>query len=52
MIYTFTCSTKDCENEKNQVFLQDPINPVLCSVCHVKTDAVAPKPEPKTITEK
>lgn len=40
MIYVFTCSTKGCENNINPVNLCDPTNPVLCSLCHVLTDAV------------
>lgn len=48
MIWLFTCSTKDCENEKNPVRLLNAINPVTCSVCYesddaIETDEVAPK---------
>lgn len=40
MIWIFTCSTVGCENNINPVYLADPTNPVLCSVCGVFTDAV------------
>lgn len=40
MIYIFTCPTEGCENNLNPVYLQDVINPVLCSLCKVKADAV------------
>lgn len=39
MTYVFICSTEKCENHKNPVYLEDPINPVLCSLCGVFTDA-------------
>ena len=50
MIWNFTCSTTDCENNINPVRLVNAINPVTCSVCYKKTDAVltdepAPTPE-------
>jgi hypothetical protein len=49
MIWNFTCSTTDCENNKNPVRLVNAINPVTCSACYKTTDAVetneaAPKP--------
>jgi hypothetical protein len=50
MIYVFICPTVDCENHINPVFLEDPTNPVLCSLCHAYGDAVPyvePTPEPK-----
>lgn len=40
MIWIFTCSTKDCENNINPVYLQDINNPVLCSLCGAYADAV------------
>ena len=40
MIWTFTCNTKDCENQMNPVNLIGVSNPVLCSVCHKFSDAV------------
>lgn len=57
MIHTFTCSTEGCENNINPVYLQDPTNPVLCSLCHAYGDAVpepepAPEPAPKTTRAK
>jgi hypothetical protein len=45
MIYTFTCPTIGCENNTNPVYLLDPTNPVLCSLCGAYGDAV-PEPEP------
>lgn len=45
MICIFTCPTKGCENNINPVYLQDPTNPVLCSLCGAYGDAV-PEPEP------
>jgi hypothetical protein len=50
MIWIFTCSTPDCENNNNPVRLLNAINPVTCSVCYKTTDAVitdeqAPTPE-------
>jgi hypothetical protein len=50
MIWIFTCSTNNCENKKHPVYLADVSNPVLCSLCYVKFDAVetnepAPTPE-------
>jgi hypothetical protein len=52
MIYLFTCSTKDCENEKNPVRLLDATNPVTCSICYksnqaVETDEVLPEATPE-----
>jgi len=49
MIWIFTCPTQDCENNTNPVYLVDPTNPVLCSLCHaygdaVETDEPAPTP--------
>ena len=47
MVYIFTCPTLGCENNTNPVYLLDPTNPVLCSLCHAYGDAVpAPEPEP------
>jgi hypothetical protein len=40
MIWIFTCSTPDCENNLNPVYLEDAINPVLCGSCHTYGDAV------------
>jgi hypothetical protein len=40
MICIFTCPTNNCENNKNPVYLVNVTNPVLCSICHVKSDAV------------
>jgi hypothetical protein len=52
MIWIFTCSTDGCENNSNPVYLVDPINPVLCSLCHVEADAVeTDQPAPATIEE-
>jgi hypothetical protein len=51
MIYVFTCPTEGCENNTNPVYLLDPTNPVLCSVCGAYGDAVElvepEKPAPK-----
>jgi hypothetical protein len=52
MIYTFTCPTIGCENNTNPVYLLDPTNPVLCSLCGAYGDAVeteepAPTPTPE-----
>ena len=41
MIWIFTCSTESCESHTNPVYLLDAINPVLCSLCRVYSDAVA-----------
>jgi hypothetical protein len=52
MIWIFTCPTKDCENNKNAVYLADVENPVLCSLCHAYGDAVEtdePAPESNQI---
>jgi hypothetical protein len=40
MIWIFTCPTVGCENNINPVYLVDPTNPVLCSLCHAEGDAV------------
>jgi hypothetical protein len=40
MIWIFTCSTNDCVNKFNPVYLGDVTNPVLCSGCYVLSDAV------------
>lgn len=40
MIFIFTCPTSNCENNKNPVYLVDVTNPVMCSICYVKSDAV------------
>jgi hypothetical protein len=48
MIWIFTCSTKSCENHSNPVYLLQVNNPVLCSLCHVKTDAVLADEQPPT----
>lgn len=55
MIWIFTCSTQGCENNLNPVYLVDPTNPVLCSLCHaygdaVETDQPAPVPDVPTVT--
>ena len=44
MIYIFTCPTVGCENNEYPVYLIDPTNPVLCSLCGAYGDAV-PAPE-------
>jgi hypothetical protein len=51
MIYTFTCLTEGCENNINPVYLVEPTNPVLCSLCGatgnaVETDEPAPESNP------
>ena len=47
MIWIFTCPTEGCENNINPVYLVDPTNPVLCSLCYVYGDAVeTDEPEP------
>lgn len=46
MIYEFTCPTENCENNTNPVYLVDPINPVLCSICGAFGDAVILDPQP------
>jgi hypothetical protein len=48
MIWIFTCSTIGCENNTNPANLCDAVNPVLCSLCYVLTDAVETD-EPCTI---
>jgi hypothetical protein len=40
MIWIFTCVTNDCVNKKNPVYLKEVINPVLCSICRVESDAI------------
>lgn len=50
MIWIFTCPTEGCENNINPVYLQDPTNPVLCSLCGAYADAV-PEPEPEPAPE-
>lgn len=39
MISIFTCTTIDCENNINPVYLDNAVNPVLCSNCYVLSDA-------------
>ena len=53
MIWIFTCPTEGCENNVNPVYLVDPANPVLCSLCGAYADAVevAPDPAPKTTSK-
>jgi hypothetical protein len=52
MIWIFTCPTANCENNLNPVYLVDPINPVLCSLCHATGDAVeTDQPAPTPIEE-
>jgi hypothetical protein len=55
MIWIFTCPTQGCQNNLNPVYLVDPTNPVLCSLCHaygdaVETDQPAPVPDVPTVT--
>jgi len=59
MIWIFTCPTDGCENNINPVYLIDPTNPVLCSLCGAYGDAVetdqpepVPTPEPAAKTTK
>lgn len=52
MIFLFTCTTKDCDNQKNPVRLLDVTNPVKCSLCYesndaVETDEVLPEATPE-----
>jgi hypothetical protein len=51
MIWIFTCPTQGCENNINPVYLVDPINPVLCSLCHATGDAVETDEPAPTPTE-
>ena len=52
MIWIFTCPTVGCENNSNPVYLQDPTNPVLCSLCHATGEAVeTDQPAPTSIEE-
>ena len=51
MIWIFTCPTTGCENNTNPVYLVDPNNPVLCSLCHTTGDAVETDQEAPTPTE-
>ena len=47
MIWIFTCPTIGCENNTNPVYMADPTNPVLCSLCGAYGDAVeTDKPSP------
>jgi hypothetical protein len=56
MIWIFTCPTQGCENNLNPVYLVDPTNPVLCSLCHAYGDALeaaaAPAPAAAKTTAK
>lgn len=50
MIWIFTCPTTGCENNLNPVYLVDPTNPVLCSLCGAFGDAVeTDQPAPDSI---
>lgn len=40
MVWIFTCSTKDCENNLNPVNICNVVNPVFCSFCGQYTNAV------------
>jgi len=56
MIWIFTCPTTGCENNINPVYLVDPNNPVLCSLCGafgdaVETDQPAPDPDALPVVE-
>ena len=39
MISIFTCTTLDCENHLNPVYLGDAVNPVSCGACYALGDA-------------